>query len=204
MELVMHRLLGLATAILIAGFEFFTVTPAQALPICPNTANTNTDCGFIITQTPTNTLTGTLVTGANPYDGSDDALVGVINNGTAPILSFVLTGSGNGGGIFAFDGDGICTFIACTFPNPTGYEGPGISFSHINAAGTSGEVDFAGLGLLPGATAFFSLEGSPNSLNVGGVTPVGVPEPGTLALFLSAMLGFMALARRRLRQDDDR
>ncbi len=88
-------------------------TSLAAAPICPSTSNTNTDCGFVITIGLGGTLTGVAVPSANPYDGSDDALIGVVNNSGAVFTgSITLSGSGNGGGLFAFDGDGICTFTS--------------------------------------------------------------------------------------------
>jgi hypothetical protein len=162
---------------------------AAASSICPSTASTNTDCGFVFTIGPGGSISGSPVyvspgvIGA-PYDGSDDALIGVINHSGAIYTgSFNITGSGNGGGLFAFDGDGICTFVAAPYcaTAPTGYEGPLTTFSNINANGTSGTVNIAGLGI--GATTFFSLEGSPAS-----ITPTIGPEPGTTVLLGAGLL----------------
>ncbi|MFC1431561.1 IPT/TIG domain-containing protein [Streptacidiphilus sp. N1-3] len=93
-----------------------------------------------------------------PYDGSDDTLIGVVNSTDRPIGSLSLSSSQD---IFGFDGDGICSGfspgpVGCPF-GPTGYEGPGTSFSGINADATGGTVTFTG-GLAPGASAYFSLE----------------------------------------------
>ncbi|HTJ68365.1 MAG TPA: choice-of-anchor P family protein [Actinospica sp.] len=109
----------------------------------------------------------------NPYDGSDDTEVGVLNEAGVAIPNVTLT---SGADIFGFDGDGICsggfagTPAGCPF-DTTGYAGPGISYSGINAAKTSGVVNFAesctgntastcsaSSGLNSGASAFFSLE----------------------------------------------
>ena len=84
--------------------------------VCPSTVNTNSDCGFIFTVGAGGAISGATVSGANPYDGSDDALIGIVNNsGSAYTGSFNLSGSGNGGGLFAFDGDGICTFVSAPY-----------------------------------------------------------------------------------------
>ena len=177
-----------------------------AAAICPQTGNTNTDCGYIITDNPDGTITGAVVPGANPFDGSDDALIGVINNSSTPLASLMLSGSGNGGGIFGFDFDGICTFVTCSYSNPTTYEGPQNTFSNYDPnVGTSGEVDFTNGGLAPGATTYFSLEGSPSSLVLPlpptpPPAPPGsntIPEPATLALFAFGVLG-LAMARKRI------
>lgn len=174
------------------------ILPAAAYAVvCPTTANTNTDCGYIITIGAGGVITGAPVAGANPYDGSDDALVGVVNNSGASYTgSFTLTGSGNGGGIMAFDGDGICTFTHASYCTPagapTGYEGPINTFSNINANGTSGSVNITGLAA--GGTTFFSLEGSPASIgNIVGATP----EPSTFFLLGTGALGVAANLRRR-------
>ncbi len=191
-------------ALFCAGLTGLAPAPVQAAPICPTTSNTTTDCGFIITIGAGNVITGVAVAGAAPYDGSDDALVGVVNNsGSVYTGSFSLTGSGNGGGIFGFDGDGICTYTNAAYCSaaPTGYEGPLNTFTSISSDETSGTVTFAGAGLGIGATSFFSLEGSPASIALGGgivtpvTTPTGVPEPTTLALLGAGLVGLMYTRR---------
>ncbi|MGH9071945.1 MAG: DUF6531 domain-containing protein, partial [Acidimicrobiales bacterium] len=92
-----------------------------------------------------------------PYDGSDDALIGVLNDSSAATGHLVLSSDNP---IFAFDGDGLCTYpqapSGCPL-GPTGYEGPGVSYSNINAAETGGTVNFAS-GIASGNSAYFSLE----------------------------------------------
>ena len=168
--------------------------------ICPTTGSTNSDCGFILTIGPGGTLTGALVlvsgNPAAPYDGSDDALVGVVNNSGGVFTgSLSLSGSGNGGGIFAFEGDGICTYISCSWSHPTGYEGPLNTFASINSNGTAGNVVITGLGA--GATTYFSLEGSPASIQSGGGLG-SVPEPSSLMLMASGLAGMAGVIRRKL------
>lgn len=109
----------------------------------------------------------------NPYDGADDTEVGVLNDAGTAIPNVTLTSNTD---IFGFDGDGICsggfsgTPAGCPF-DTTGYAGPGVTYSGINAAKAAGVVNFAesctgntasscvaSSGLNDGATAFFSLE----------------------------------------------
>jgi hypothetical protein len=99
-----------------------------------------------------------------PFDGSDDTLVGIVNDSTAAVKA--VTVSGPGSGLSGFDGDGICSGNYGTWTGssgcpygPTGYEGPGTSFVTNPSLPDSAEVDFTG-GLAPGKSAYFSLEGA--------------------------------------------
>ncbi len=208
----MKRILGTLAFILVgAGL-------ASAAPICPTTSNTNTDCGYILTIGAGNTITGAAVPGAAPYDGGDDALVGVINNSGATFTGTIsLSGTGNGGGIFAFDGDGICTFIgpgagnasatgsycsgAAAGTDPADYQGPINTFSNITSmseVADTGDVDI--VGLADGASTFFSLESSPDSI-VLAPPVVGssvTPEPSSLVLLSTGLIGAATGLRRKL------
>jgi hypothetical protein len=112
----------------------------------------------IITFGP-NGAVSTTNTGVGPFDGTEDTMVGVRNNSGHTIFALPLTGSPD---IFDFDGDGIQTF-GSPATGTTGYEGPGTTFSNIS--GGTGTVNFTG-GLPTGFQAYFSLEGSPDSLNI--------------------------------------
>ncbi len=138
----------------------FLLTPlmARANGNCPSIGNAPS-CGVLITITPTGRLSVQVDPNVGPYDGADDSLVGVVNNSGATVYGISLTGNN----IFGFDGDGICTFVACSYPNPTTYEGPGTSFSIIDA--NSGTVNFTN-GLGNNGFLYFGLEGPPSSVKL--------------------------------------
>jgi hypothetical protein len=144
----------------------FSVSASFASAQCP-AVGLDTGCGTIITITDTGA--SITYTGQGPYDGIDDTLVGVINNSRLPVKDFIIS-SPSGLPVFGFDGDGICglspnpPFLpyvpappACPY-GPTGYEGPGVSFSNISADQTTGTVNFITPISANGGTAYFSLE----------------------------------------------
>jgi hypothetical protein len=139
----------------------------------------DTQPAFIITFNADGSV-HTTKTGQGPFDGGDDTYVGVRNlAGSGVVVTKIhVTSSVE---IFGFDDDGFGPPGSYT-PGlsggpfgPTGYEGPGTSFSNANSARTAGDVSFKdtnGSGLQPGFQAFFSLEDAPNAINV---TPVQLP-----------------------------
>lgn len=190
---------------------------------CPNVGDATAGCDLIITLNANGTATVSSGPSASlsngTYDGSDDTLVGVVNNSGGTVNSIFLSSSSS---IFSFDHDGISAN-----PNPTsgetglglpgdsgpshsGYSGtdsnsgsydlsgPLNSFSSISSNYMSGNVNF-GSGLGAGGSAFFSLE---EQLNAASFTaaPTSVPEPGSLAIFAAGLAGFAGLGWMRRRR----
>src|SRR5262249_1178080 len=127
-----------ATAI---GLCFLAGAPQAQAGTCTavtdnNRGVTTTDCNDLITLNKNGTFSFSNPAGTSNYDGSDDNLVGFINNSNFVIHNLKLKGSGVGGGIFGFDGDGACAKPRFTWEggcpfDASGYAGPNTSFSNI-------------------------------------------------------------------------
>jgi hypothetical protein len=145
-----------------ASFLFVGVPSASALfTQCPPIGEDD-GCQVLITVNPDGSGTVTEDSTQGAYEGSEDALVGVQNNAAGTVSAIDLSSTID---IFGFDEDGICDIgtsythpapAGCPF-GPTGYEGPGTSFSNISADTTSGTVNFSPP-VGPGGSAYFSLE----------------------------------------------
>ncbi len=182
--------------VLLAGVALLLLVPmpslASGVGVCPPTGDAN-DCNLLITINGDGSVTLTNPD-PNAYDGLEDQLVGVQNNTSQSIGTITLTGSG----IFGFDRDGATTFNGLGPFGPTGYEGPGTSFSGISADLSSGNVNFSSTTLPAGGFAWFSLEEGASTVGTTvtvGTTPT--PEPGTMVLLGTGMAAALARYRRR-------
>jgi hypothetical protein len=144
-------LIGVATASAVTP-------PAPPFNECP-AIGASPSCGVLIDAQNggASYLTDTTV---GPYDQIEDTLIGFINNSSSAISSINLATPGINS--FGFDGDGICSGYSftgsggCPFDS-TGYGGPGVSFTNIDAAADAGTVNFSPA-IPPHGTTYFSLE----------------------------------------------
>lgn len=198
----------------------FAALTAFGAPIsfneCPAVGNDTSGCELLITVTSVDSSgasTAFFVTTSSPdqgpFDGEDDTLVGIINESSGTLKSIALAGSGDDGGIFAFDSDGACsgdytpgpTPAQCGGPlntsNPFDYGSAGVSFTGITADDTTGTVLVGGAaGLTNGESTWFSLE---SSLKSGDLQVGLIPEPGPIGLTGAGLAMLLGLARRRIR-----
>lgn len=151
---------------------------------CP-AVGADTSCAILLVVTSSGTQV-LFDPSQGPYDGSDDEMVGIVNQTSAPVYGQQLSSSQD---IFGFDGDGICTYATggltgggytgdqyCSASqlagtDPGDYQGPINTYGAINSTQTAGDVVFPSPGLAPGASTYFSLE---DALTPGQITP-GVP-----------------------------
>jgi len=153
-------------------------TPTPPFTECP-AVGAAPSCDILLVVNSDQTITVTGNSSIGPYDGSDDTLVGIVNNSSSAISA--ITVSGPGSGLAGFDGDGICTyatggtvggsgpgFVGDSYcdaqqlagTDPEDYSGPDNSFTLDPNSQDDVEVDFNGKGLTAGATSYFSLEGA--------------------------------------------
>ena len=164
---VLAAMKKVAFAIFCMTLLMLFVAPAWA-DVCGDAFPTDElSCGVTITinGTPRSFRTITPAESNQYYDGSDDVLVGITNNSSVNIGAIILSGTGPGGPIFAFDADGACAILSsppagCPF-GPTGYEGPNNTFKLNGDDVTTGKVVFKTPLAAGGGTTWFSLEGIP-------------------------------------------
>jgi PEP-CTERM motif len=200
-------------AVALLAFAAVSTFAGTSFSQCPATGNDTTGCEFLITVTAVNgsgaaTAFSVAVSSPDygPFDGSDDTLVGIQNASGATLNSITLTGAG-GLDIFGFDGDGACSggytpqvaASACwggaysTASDYTSYFPNGVTASGINAADTSGTINFLS-GVANGSSNWFSLE---EALTVSSLTG-GTPEPASFLLLATGLLGLGLFVRRSL------
>lgn len=156
-------MIGSGLAVAPAVLAATATAPAPPFTECP-AIGASPSCEILLVVNADGTVSVEGDPSVGPYDGSDDTLVGIINNSSAGVKA--VTVSGPGSDLSGFDGDGICSgdygswngSSGCPY-GPTGYEGPGTSFVTDPSLPDSAEVDFTS-GLAPGKSAYFSLEGA--------------------------------------------
>ncbi len=170
--------------------------PVPPFGQCP-AIGADPSCALLIVVTDTGT---TVLADASlgAYDGSDDTLVGILNQSSRGVGSLPLSSASKP--IFGFEDDGLCSGpfdngsgtsipapAGCPFGS-TGYEGPGTAFGAISPDTMSGTVSFA-VPVAPGASAYFSLEDTLVASDLTPGTPSTTPAGGasvTIATHASA------------------
>ena len=90
-----------------------TVAPAPMFTQCPPIGG-DFGCQFLITVSNNGNVVQT-DPNQPPYEGAEDALIGVVNNSSSPITHIPLSVSGSD--LFNFDQDGICNNGSGPFPS---------------------------------------------------------------------------------------
>lgn len=168
---------GTATGVALLGIISGTASASNPLAApfteCP-AIGAAPSCEILLNVTSSRSISVLGNSSVGPYDGSDDTLVGIVNNSSSPVQAIVVSGPNSD--LAGFDGDGICTYATggltgggftgdsycdaqqLAGTNPEDYEGPDNTFTLDPNSQTDVEVDFNGKGLAPGQSTYFSLE----------------------------------------------
>jgi hypothetical protein len=160
-----------------------TAAPAVGTGVV-GSANGAATCGVVITISASGAATITTLPppdNGNPYDGTEDTLVGIQNNSGGSLGSITLS---SGNPIFGFDADGPCDTAYHT-PQYSwcstavyGYEGPDNTFTNINPTTfATGTVNFT-TPIPNGGSTWFALEGPPSSIGQIQVSQTQTIHPG--------------------------
>ena len=173
--------------------------PAFAGPAPCVAADQSNGCQYLVTFNADGSVSLTDQTAKNgtSYDGSDDVQIGVINNASTSLTGFNLTGSGVGDFESGDGSDGIDAYAkVVNTKDPTGYGGPDAYFA--NNTGNSLDVRFV-TALTAGQSTYFSLEAPPSfGISARNNPPVSaVPEPASMTLVATGLLGLFTIRRRR-------
>ena len=197
---VLLAVLGLSAVSLVqaqSSYPIGKITPPFTQ--CPHVGAAVTCSVLIYYDASGNTHTAT-DSSQPPYDNIEDSLVGIQNNSPNRIFFIRLKNPD----IFGFDNDGVCGTDpnsptgapitprppGCPF-GPTGYEGPGVSFTVYDS--DNGTVSFVcpqfcepdgktPSGLLPGQSAWFTLEETP-SVASSSISSVCGTAPDAISTF---------------------
>jgi uncharacterized repeat protein (TIGR01451 family) len=195
-----------AVSLIVLAFPAFAPSAGAADPTppfaeCP-AAGHATSCNVLIVFNADGTV-GIFQGQPTRLDNDEDTLVGVRNSSGSTVPNAILSSTDPNIHPYAFDGDGMCSTAPRSAPRPAGcpyqtsgtgadYAGPGITYTNINAAQTSGTVNFAQsctqtttctptpTGLSAGSTVFFSLEDKVDAGNIvveGGITATKTASP---------------------------
>lgn len=198
------------------GVASVFATPAPPFTECPAVGQ-DTSCGLLIIFNAGGSASIFADSSQGAFNpNGDDTLIGALNSSGSTVASTTITGTDVVDNLpaFLFDGGGLCGFGISPQPcspanpfDPTGYGGPGISFTNMSSDLTMGTVVF-GNGLANGQSAYFSLEGILTASNVSatwaaassGAQPT--PEPASLLLFGTglAVLGLAGMRCWRSRK----
>jgi hypothetical protein len=200
LKTVLSRVARLALLLVFAGMGL--ATNLWADQCSGGLVGTATGCGALITVLQVDdagnatAFTVTTLGNGNPYDGTEDTLVGIVNSASGSLKSITLSSPDTTfGGLFNFDADGPCSFNsgdcfngAMPGVDPGDYQGPNNTF--VVGAGTpcgvdltchtSGVVNF-NTPILHGGSTWFAIEGTPTSF--GQISQTQTIEPGVTTVY---------------------